>query len=154
MSEENTRLRKNTLSAEDSAAGDESAGGRNVPQVGRNLPARGRVQEEEKPEKEKMDWIAMVVPLVGVTALSIVFMVSPAQSKMLLTVVRSFLGDEAGLYYAILGYEILACSMYVAFSKYGKIRLGTCRAGKPLRRSCSAGGPPIRRCWKKTGYRP
>ena len=43
---------------------------------------------------------------------------------MLLTVVRSFLGDEAGLYYAILGCGILACSMYVAFSKYGKIRLG------------------------------
>ena len=41
MSEENTRLRKNTLSAEDSAAGDESAGGRNVPPRGRNLPARG-----------------------------------------------------------------------------------------------------------------
>lgn len=124
MSEENTRLRKNTLSVGDSAAGDESAVGKNMPQGGGNLPAIGKVQEEKKPEKEKMDWIAMVVPLVGVAALSIVFMVSPAQSKMLLTVVRSFLGDEAGLYYAILGCGILACSMYVAFSKYGKIRLG------------------------------
>ena len=123
MSEENTRLRKNTLSVGDSAAGDESAVGKNIPPGGRNVPAIGKVQQEEKPEKEKMDWIAMVVPLVGVAALSIVFMVSPAQSKMLLTVVRSFLGDEAGLYYAILGCGILACSMYVAFSKYGKIRL-------------------------------
>ena len=38
--------------------------------------------------------------------------------------IRGFLGDECGIYYAVLGLGILICTLYIAFSRYGKIRLG------------------------------
>lgn len=38
--------------------------------------------------------------------------------------IRGFLGNDCGIYYAMLGVGIFACSLYIAFSKYGKIKLG------------------------------
>lgn len=73
---------------------------------------------------KQIDWISTIVPLVGVVALCIVFMVMPGQSKLVLETVRGFLGDDCGLYYAILGIGIFVCSLYIAFSRYGKIKLG------------------------------
>lgn len=50
-----------------------------------------------------------------------------------LSVVRGFLGDDFGLYYALLGVGIVGCTLYIAFSKFGKIKLGDCE--KPQYRS-------------------
>lgn len=80
----------------------------------------------EKKEKLKgqIDWISMVVPLVVVIALCAVFMLLPGQSQAVLGIIRGFLGDDCGIYYAILGVGIFLCTMYIAFSKFGKIKLG------------------------------
>ena len=79
-------------------------------------------------KKEKLtsqlDWISMIVPLVVVSVICVVFMVFPEQSKLVLGVVRGLLGDDFGIYYALLGVGILGCTMYIAFSKYGNIQLG------------------------------
>ena len=56
--------------------------------------------------------------------LMIVFMLIPEQSKVFVDTVRGFLGDICGLYYAIFGVGVLITTLYVAFSKYGKIKLG------------------------------
>lgn len=80
--------------------------------------------KEEAKLGKKIDWISTIVPLVGVVALCVVFMLLPGQSKLVLGTIRGFLGDDCGLYYALLGVGIFACSLYIAFSRYGKIKLG------------------------------
>lgn len=74
--------------------------------------------------REQIDWFSMVVPLCIVVILCIVFVLLPGQSVIVLQTIRGFLGDECGIYYALLGLGIFLCTMYIAFSKYGAIRLG------------------------------
>lgn len=74
--------------------------------------------------KDQLDWISMIVPLAVVLVVCVLFMVFPERSKLVLGVVRGFLGDDFGLYYALLGVGILGCTLYMAFSKFGFIKLG------------------------------
>lgn len=73
---------------------------------------------------KKIDWKTTLIPLAGILILSILFMAMPEQSKLVLGVIRGFLGDELGFYYILIGLGIFLFSLYIAFSKYGKIRLG------------------------------
>lgn len=73
--------------------------------------------------KDQLDWISMIVPLAVVLVVCVLFMVFPEQSKLVLGVVRGFLGDDFGLYYALLGVGIVGCTLYMAFSKFGSIKL-------------------------------
>lgn len=73
---------------------------------------------------KQIDWLSTLVPLIGVVALCAVFMLVPGQSAIVLQAIRGFLGDDCGIYYALLGVGILGCTIYIAFSKYGKIKLG------------------------------
>lgn len=79
-------------------------------------------------EREKLsrriDWITTLVPFGGVTALCALFMIIPEGSKTVLEAVRKFIGDDCGLYYAILGVGVFWLSIWTAFSKYGKVKLG------------------------------
>lgn len=79
---------------------------------------------EKEKLRDQMDWLSMLIPLTGVVFFCAIFMALPRQSIMVLRTIRSFLGDEAGIYYALLGTGIFACSLYLAFSRYGKIKLG------------------------------
>ena len=69
---------------------------------------------------KKIDWFSTIVPLVGVAVLCVIFMVLPEQSTLMLQQIRGFLGDECGIYYAVLGLGILICTLYIAFSDMGK----------------------------------
>ncbi len=80
--------------------------------------------EEKMSLKKQIDWVSTLVPLIGVVALCVVFMLLPGQSQMVLGAIRGFLGDDCGIYYAVLGLGIFLCTLYIAFSKYGKIKLG------------------------------
>lgn len=73
---------------------------------------------------KQIDWVSTLIPLAGVLAICAVFMILPGQSTIVLQAIRGFLGDDCGLYYGILGLGIFGCTMYIAFSKYGKIKLG------------------------------
>ncbi len=72
----------------------------------------------------KIDWFSTIVPLLGIVALCVVFMLFPTQSQLVLGAVRGFLGDDCGIYYAVLGLGIFLCTIFIAFSKYGNIKLG------------------------------
>lgn len=74
--------------------------------------------------RTKVDWPTTLIPFVIVLVLMIVFMLIPEQSKVFVDTVRGFLGDTCGLYYALFGVGILITTLYVAFSKFGKIKLG------------------------------
>lgn len=74
--------------------------------------------------KNRIDWVTTLVPFLGVTILCGLFMVIPDGSKMILESIRKFIGDDCGIYYAILGVGVFWLSIWTAFSKYGKIKLG------------------------------
>ena len=81
-------------------------------------------------KSSNIDWIAMIVPLLGVVLLFVLFIALPEQSKNVLTSVRTFLGDDFGIYYILIGILALGATMYMAFSRFGKIKLGD--IDKPL----------------------
>lgn len=80
--------------------------------------------DENKKFRTQIDWMATLLPLAGVMLFCAVFMLLPSQSVIVLQTVRRFLGNECSIYYAALGTGILICSLYLAFSKYGNIKLG------------------------------
>ena len=80
--------------------------------------------KEKKGLLGKLDLSTMIVPLVVVVVLCVLFMLFPDQSKEVTGNVRNFFGDDLGVYYVLLGVGAVICSMYMAFSKYGKIKLG------------------------------
>ncbi|MDO4431827.1 MAG: BCCT family transporter [Aerococcaceae bacterium] len=86
-----------------------------------------------KQQKPAIDWFITIVPLVIVALLCGVLMLNPTQSTLILQAIRSFLGNTAGLYYAVLGLGMVLLSFYIAFSKYGQVKLGTIE--KPQYRS-------------------
>lgn len=81
-------------------------------------------QKNEISLEKRLDLSTMVIPLIVIVALCAVFMLFPEESKNVLGNVRNFLGDDIGIYYVLLGVGAVICSLYMAFSKYGKIRLG------------------------------
>lgn len=80
--------------------------------------------KSERNPKERIDWFSIIVPLIGIIVLCMIFIIFPGQSNEILLMVRGFLGDEGGIYYAALGIGIFGCTIYIAFSRYGTIRLG------------------------------
>lgn len=77
-----------------------------------------------KGEKKQIDWDITVIPLILVFVLSVLFMVFPEESNNILLNIRHFFGDVLGGYYIIIGIIFFVGSLFLAFSKYGKIVLG------------------------------
>ena len=80
--------------------------------------------KEEKKLNGRIDWITTIVPFVGVAALCALFIIFPNGSKNILETIRKFIGDDCGIYYAILGVGVFWISIWTAYSKYGKVKLG------------------------------
>ena len=78
----------------------------------------------DTPLKNRLDWVTTIIPFVTILALCSLFMIFPDASSQVLGSVRFFLGDQFGGYYLLLGLGALICSLYMAFSRYGKIKLG------------------------------
>lgn len=79
--------------------------------------------------KDKIDWFATIVPLVGIVFLCGLFIILPEQSDIFVLTIRGLLGDKGSIYYAALGLGTFLCSLYMAFSRYGTITLG--KSDKP-----------------------
>lgn len=89
------------------------------------------MQNETKKLKKSIDWVTTLVPLGGVLLLCVLFMVVPGQSTLVLNTIRGFLGNDLGSYYVLIGIGCVICSLFMAFSKFGKIRLGKTKTAKP-----------------------
>ena len=74
--------------------------------------------------KNKIDWSTVTVPFALIAFLCVSFIVAPEQSSGIVAQIRFLLGDTLGLYYLIIGLGVFLLSIYLAFSKYGSIRLG------------------------------
>lgn len=75
--------------------------------------------------RRQLDWITTLIPFICILLLCILFVITPERSGNLLASIRFFLGDEFGSYYLLIGLGMFLCSLYIAFSKYGSIRLGS-----------------------------
>ena len=73
--------------------------------------------------RRQLDWITTLIPFGCILLLCLLFVVSPERSGSVLASVRFFLGDELGSYYLLIGLGSFLCSLYIAFSKYGSIKL-------------------------------
>lgn len=72
----------------------------------------------------RLDLPLIIVPLVIVIALCAVFIISPEQSTGVTDRIRDFLGNDLGAFYIVIGLGIVLITLYIAFSRYGSIRLG------------------------------
>ena len=82
------------------------------------------VRDESNNLLKRLDWPLILFPLILVVAMCVVFIVSPERSTEIIDIVRGFLGNELGFFYILIGLGILFITLYIAFSRYGKIRLG------------------------------
>ena len=57
------------------------------------------MKTDRKTLGRELDWVSMIVPLTVVLIICALFMIFPDRSKLALSVVRGFLGDDFGLYY-------------------------------------------------------
>lgn len=78
----------------------------------------------KKTEKKQVDWLITLVPLFLIIFLCILFFLMPEESNLVLQKIRFFFGDTLGSFYLIVGLVVFLLSIYLAFSKYGDIKLG------------------------------
>lgn len=71
-----------------------------------------------------LDWPLIIFPLIIVVALCVVFIMAPTESTRIMDAMRGFLGNELGFFYILMGLGVFLISLYIAFSKYGEIKLG------------------------------
>lgn len=82
-----------------------------------------------KDRLKNIDFSIVAIPVVIVVILFLLFMLAPMQSTAILNSVRGFLGNELGAYYLVIGLGIFMLTIIMAFSKYGRIKLG--KSDKP-----------------------
>ncbi len=72
----------------------------------------------------QLDMVTTCIPFICILCLCLLFVWNPEGSGRCLASIRFFLGDELGSFYLLIGLGIFICSIYMACSRYGTIRLG------------------------------
>jgi BCCT family betaine/carnitine transporter len=78
----------------------------------------------KKESKRQLDPFTTIIPLVCIIILCAYFILAPENSTAALEVIRSFLGDRCGVYYLIVGLGFFLVSLWMSYSKIGKITIG------------------------------
>lgn len=84
------------------------------------------MKHEKNTLLRRLDLFPTIVPFLCIVGLCLWFIILPERSSQILERIRSFLGNEMGSYYLIIGLGVFLCTLYMAFSRYGTIRLGDC----------------------------
>ncbi len=72
----------------------------------------------------QLDLVTTLLPFFCIVVLCTLFVLYPDSSSRVLESIRYFLGNQMGSYYLIIGLGVFICSLYLSFSRYGKIKLG------------------------------
>ena len=80
---------------------------------------------------KKLDKSVLFIPIILIVCLSLFIAIFPSVSGNIINTIRDFLGNTIGVYYLIFGIAVLIVLGYLAFSKVGKIRLGS-SSDKPM----------------------
>lgn len=81
---------------------------------------------------KKFDKTVLIVPMAIVVVLGLIISLLPEGSSTVIGAVRNFLGNDLGIYYLAFGLAAFGLLLYLAFSKIGKIRIGSA-ADKPMK---------------------
>ena len=74
------------------------------------------MKTDRKTLGRELDWVSMIVPMtVVLDHMRALFMIFRTGRSWFWSVVRGFLGDDFGLYYALMGTGTLGCTLYIAF---------------------------------------
>lgn len=73
---------------------------------------------------KNIDLSISLIPFFLVSGLCIIFSLAPDFSNTLLSNIRNFINKHFSIYYLFIGLAMFLLSIYLAFSKYGKIKLG------------------------------
>lgn len=73
---------------------------------------------------KRLDFPLTFIPFISIVALCVIFIKFPEASSTVLQALRSFLSDTFSAFYLLIGLGAFLVSIYIAFSKYGKIKLG------------------------------
>ena len=74
--------------------------------------------------KRKIDWPLIIIPILAVFGLSSFLGSSPKVSQSALMTIRHFLNQQFSALYILVALFFVSSSLYVAFSKIGKLLLG------------------------------
>ena len=66
----------------------------------------------------------MIVPFILIVVLSYFFFMYPKDTKDLFTLINPFFRDKLSMVYLFINLIVFIFSFYLAFSKYGNIKLG------------------------------
>lgn len=75
-------------------------------------------------DKSRIDWIAVLAPVTLITGLAVYLFLFPEQANGVISRVRFFFGDTAGVYYLVMGLGVFLISVFLSASRYGGIVLG------------------------------
>ena len=73
---------------------------------------------------KRLDPALTFIPFISIMILCALFIKSPQGSAVVLEHIRSFLSDSLSAFYILMGFGAFLVSLYIAFSKYGHIKLG------------------------------
>lgn len=79
---------------------------------------------KEKTKKSQIDWPITLIPFGLILLLAFFLFIYPHESNEYIAKIRFFFGDSLGSLYLMLGLAVFVLSIYLAFSRYGKIVLG------------------------------
>ncbi len=96
------------------------------PKQTNSAPAEGKLGSTmtAKGGLKRIDPWTTVVPFIAIAVLCIFFFTKPEGSTEVIDKIRGFLGDSFGSYYLIIGLGVLIVSLWISYSRIGKIRLG------------------------------
>lgn len=77
-----------------------------------------------KKDFSKIDWLLVIIPVIAVVFLSFILINYPVASHNLLQSWRSFLCNKLTSYYLYIGLLFLISTLFLGFTKFGKIKLG------------------------------
>lgn len=77
-----------------------------------------------KKQLNKIDWPLIIIPILAVFGLSGILEQFPQSAQRTLAGIRNFLGNQLSFFYVLVGLFFFGSTMYVAFSKIGKRKLG------------------------------
>ena len=90
----------------------------------KEVTKKEEVFKEVSKSNRKIDLFTTLIPFVCILALCLYFVLAPENSTSALEVIRSFLGDKCGVYYLIVGLGFFLVSLWLSYSKIGKITIG------------------------------
>lgn len=75
-------------------------------------------------EEKKIDWLLVTIPILLVFSISSLISMFPKSAQNTLKIIRTFLNQQFSGFYILVAIFFVVSTLYVAFSRIGKIRLG------------------------------